>query len=95
VRRRGGRDEVLPVEDLSATGLFVGCDEPFTVGTALDLRLDLPWGERLDLAGRVVRVGPGASGHSGMGIMFVGLDPRAGVSLARYVAARLATLQAG
>jgi hypothetical protein len=92
VARRGARGESLPAEDLSTSGVFVRCQEPYTVGTALELFVELPWGERLDLGGRVVRVGPGASGHVGMGVMFVGLQPEEQAALGRFVAERLAAL---
>jgi Tfp pilus assembly protein PilZ len=92
VARRGARGESLLAEDLSTSGLFVCCDEPYTVGTALALAVDLPWGERLELEGRVVRVGPGASGHVGMGVMFVGLGSAEEAALGRLVAERLAAM---
>jgi Tfp pilus assembly protein PilZ len=91
VARRGAREKLL-AEDLSTSGLFVCCPEPYTVGTALDLAIELPWGDRLELEGRVVRVGPGASGHVGMGVMFVGLDAAAEAALGRFVSERLAAL---
>jgi Tfp pilus assembly protein PilZ len=92
VARRGARGESLLAEDLSTSGLFVCCDEPYTVGTALALAVELPWGERLELSGRVVRVGPGASGHVGMGVMFVGLGSAERAALAAFVADRLDAL---
>ncbi|HET9597840.1 MAG TPA: PilZ domain-containing protein [Anaeromyxobacteraceae bacterium] len=92
VARRGARGEPLRAEDLSTSGLFLCCEEPYTVGTALDLAVGLPWGERLQLEGRVVRVGPGASGHVGMGVMFVRLDAAAEAALGRFVEQRLAAV---
>jgi len=61
-------------EDISLTGLFVRCQEPYTVGTVVRLQLDIPGcGAPLDAHGCVVRVGSGGSGHTGMGIMFTSL----------------------
>jgi len=93
VARRGARGESLLAEDLSTSGVFLCCHEPYTVGTALELTVELPWGERFDLGGRVVRVGSGASGHVGMGVMFVELDAVAEAALGRFVAERLAALR--
>ena len=76
VQHRGrGSGELLldETEDISSSGVFVHCDEPYTVGTAVNLELFLDEG-RIQLEGRVVRVGAGRSGRSGMGILFTRLD---------------------
>ena len=76
-------------EDISITGLFVRCSEPYTVGTTVRVSLPLEEALPVETVGRVVRVGPGASGQIGMGIMFTALDERSREAVAQLVAARL------
>lgn len=76
-RGRPGREVLTDdAEDISVSGLFVHSEEPYTVGTLVGLNLALPGG-RVEVTGRVVRVGLGASGRVGMGIMFTQLDGHA------------------
>ena len=87
VQHRGrDADELLvdESEDISASGVFVHCDEPYTVGTAVSLELFLDDGQ-LHVEGRVVRVGAGRGGRGGMGILFTQLDDRAGARIERLV----------
>jgi len=87
VQHRGqGAGELLldESEDISASGAFVHCDEPYTVGTAVSLELFLEDGH-VRVEGRVVRVGVGRSGRSGMGILFTQLDERARARIERLV----------
>jgi uncharacterized protein (TIGR02266 family) len=75
-------------EDVSTSGLFVRCEEPYTVGTAVSLRMDIPGTEvPLEALGCVVRVGSGGSGHTGMGIMFMDLAAESRAVLERLLAA--------
>ncbi len=89
VRHRGSgeRDALVDeAEDISVTGLFVACEEPYTVGTAVELQVALPGGDRsFDAVGRVVRVGVGAGGRHGMGIMFLTVDDASRATLERIV----------
>jgi len=71
-------------ENISTSGVFVRCDVTYTVGTKVRLRFPLPEGH-IEARGRVVRVGPGASGHTGMGIIFVSLDGPARAQVERLV----------
>jgi uncharacterized protein (TIGR02266 family) len=95
VRHRGeGTDELVAdhAEDISRSGLFVSCDEPYTVGTAVQLQMTLPGGRDLiEALGRVVRVGVGHTGRSGMGIMFVSVDDRSRQLVERLVASGLSS----
>ncbi len=87
VQHRGqGNGEPLldESEDLSASGVFVHCDEPYTVGTAVSLELFLEDGH-LQVEGRVVRVGASRSGRVGMGILFTQLDARGRARIERLV----------
>ena len=89
VQHRAGRGRELltdDAEDISVTGLFVHSDEPYTVGTAVGLSLVVPGGT-IEATGRVVRVGVGASGRTGMGVMFTALDLRALRCIEELVAA--------
>ena len=79
-------------EDISTSGMFVRCAEPYIIGTTLRVALALDAAGAIETVGRVVRIGPGASGHVGMGIMFTFLDDGARAAVARVVAARLASL---
>jgi uncharacterized protein (TIGR02266 family) len=94
VRHRGaGADELVSdyAEDISTSGLFVSCDEPYMVGTAVELHIAPPaGGATIAALGRVVRVGVGHGGTSGMGIMFVSLDDEARALVERVVALGLA-----
>ncbi len=89
VRHRGAGEPdavVDEAQDISATGLFVACEEPYTVGTAVELEVPLPGGERkFEAVGRVVRVGVGACGRHGMGIMFLAVDDASRSLLDRIV----------
>jgi uncharacterized protein (TIGR02266 family) len=87
VRLTGAPGEAVEArgEDLSTSGLFVRCEEPYTVGTPLQLQLELPTGP-VHGVGKVVRVGAGASGHVGMGILFTVLDGASRAAVARLVA---------
>jgi uncharacterized protein (TIGR02266 family) len=63
--------------NISLGGLFVATPTPQPVGTRLTVRLTLPGG-RLTAAGEVVwtaEAAPGSTGHSGMGLKFIGLGP--------------------
>ncbi len=71
-------------EDISASGVFVHCDEPYTVGTAVSLELFLDDGH-VQVEGRVVRVGAGRSGRGGMGILFTRLDESVRARVERLV----------
>jgi len=87
VQHRGrGAGELLldESEDISASGVFVHSDEPYTVGTAVSLELFLE-DDHVQVEGRVVRVGVGRSGRSGMGILFTQLDERARARIERLV----------
>ncbi len=84
-RGQGGGEPLLDEsEDISASGVFVHCDEPYTVGTAVRLELFLEDGY-LQVEGRVVRVGAGRSGRDGMGILFTQVDARARARIERLV----------
>ena len=86
-RGTGEPDAVIDqAQDISATGLFVACDEPYTVGTAVELEMAAPGGERgFAAVGRVVRVGVGAGGRHGMGIMFLSVDDASRAVLERLI----------
>lgn len=88
--RGGGAGELLldVSEDISASGVFVHSDEPYTVGTPVTLELFLDDGH-IQIEGRVVRVGAGRSGRSGMGILFTHLDDGAHARIQRLVNAAL------
>jgi uncharacterized protein (TIGR02266 family) len=92
-RREAGALLSDDVENLSASGLFVRCAEPYTVGTAVELTFGMP-GSTLTARGRVVRVGVGASGQDGMGIMFEPLPAETREAVERLVVERLAALAA-
>jgi Tfp pilus assembly protein PilZ len=77
-------------EDVSTTGIFVRCGEPFAVGTPVCVAMPIGDEDPIEVSGRVVRVGPGARGHVGMGIMFAGLDERSCAALRELVSTRLA-----
>ena len=69
---KGGEWTTGLAENVSASGIFVRCVEPYMVGTTLQIELTLPGGETVRSTGKVVRVGSGHSGQIGMGIMFSG-----------------------
>ncbi len=73
-------------ENISTSGVFVRCDVTYTVGTKVRLRFALSGGV-VEARGRVVRVGLGSSGHTGMGIMFTSLDEAARAHVEQVVAA--------
>ena len=84
-RGRGGSEPLLDeTEDISASGVFVHCDEPYMVGTAVSLELFLDGGH-VHVEGRVVRVGAGRSGCVGMGILFTWLDDSVRARIERLV----------
>ncbi|HEX7489952.1 MAG TPA: PilZ domain-containing protein [Anaeromyxobacteraceae bacterium] len=84
-RGRGAGARLLDeTEDISASGVFVHCDEPYMVGTAVSLELLLDDGH-VHLEGRVVRVGAGRSGRGGMGILYTRLDDVARARIERLV----------
>jgi uncharacterized protein (TIGR02266 family) len=85
----GGELLAAEGENISASGIFIRCEETYTVGTRVRLRIALP-GSIVEARGRVVRVGPGASGHTGMGIMFTTPDAGARAQIERLVAAVMA-----
>jgi len=82
--RRGGEPLLDESEDISASGVFVHCDGPYTVGTAVSLELFLEDGH-FQVEGRVVRVGAGRSGRVGMGILFTQLQERERARIERLV----------
>src|SRR5512132_301298 len=88
-----GRAMIVECEDVSTTGIFVRCGEPFTVGTSVCVALPIEHEGTIEASGRVVRVGPGASGHVGMGIMFAGLDERSCAAVKKLVSAQLAQIE--
>ncbi len=71
-------------EDISTTGLFVRCDEPFVVGTRVRAEISIE-GATIDVMGRVVRIGQGSSGRTGMGIMFAEQDRHTVAAIERLV----------
>ncbi len=74
-------------EDISTTGLFVRCDEPFVVGTRVRAEISIE-GATIEVMGRVVRIGQGSSGRTGMGIMFAEQDGRTAAAIERLVSER-------
>lgn len=84
---------IAEAEDVSTTGIFVRCGEPFTVGTPVCVAVPVEEEGPIEVSGRVVRVGPGASGHVGMGIMFARLDERSCAALRGLVSTRLTRIE--
>jgi uncharacterized protein (TIGR02266 family) len=81
-------------EDISMTGLFVRCEEPYTVGSVVRLQMNIPGNEApVEAVGCVVRVGTGPSGHTGMGIMFTSLTGASCAMVEQFIAAAIALQQ--
>jgi PilZ domain-containing protein len=78
------------MRDVSASGIFFEADSPYSVGSVIEVRLDLdtPWGKVMVRSkGRIVRIEPRA-GRVGVAVRFVDADADAGVPSARRQARR-------
>ncbi len=69
--------------DLSTTGIFIGTQNIFPIGTVLEMKLEIPGGKALPLLGIVKRIQEGA--ESGMGVYFIRHDPRGQKIIARLI----------
>ena len=78
---------ILPVENLSTTGMFVASDEPLPVGTVFGFALALPTEAEpiLGQAGVVRKATDGNGGHRGIGVRFLSLGGESSARLDRLV----------
>ena len=70
------------MRDISASGIFFEADSPYSVGSVIEVRLDLdtPWGKVMVRSkGRIVRIEPRAD-RVGVAVRFV--DAEAGIASA-------------
>jgi hypothetical protein len=86
--RTVGHSVVDPAHNVSATGIFLGCEEPLPLGTLVELTLDD--GDPLSLEAKVVRVvwggrRDGEPVEPGMALEFISLDDDAKSRLERLL----------
>ncbi|ORJ54979.1 response regulator [Geothermobacter hydrogeniphilus] len=78
-----GKSLSATVGDVSRNGIYVRSRNELAVGSLVEILLELPTGDQLQVLGKVKRVKPGA--EAGMGIYFIHPEPQGIAALESYL----------